>query len=314
MKISCRNRAELSMLLVALIWGTTFVLVKSALSDIGPFLFLGLRFLIAFGVIALLSYRSLIHIQFSTLAAGSLLGVFLFIGYIFQTVGLKYTTSSNAGFITGVNVVLVLIIYAILYRIRPAATTILTVVMAIIGLYFMSFQADTLTLSYGDLLVLVCAVAFALHIVFVDRYSHQHNPVAITAVQILFVGVVCLIIGLLYEPWPDHFTPNAVNAILITSVLATSLAFLLQNAMQKYSTPTRFAVILTMEPVFAALAGYLWAGEILSPRALAGAGLILLSMLVSIFSRPGKKQPKKSAAAEPNVIKAHSYLNKLIKD
>ncbi|MDD3268994.1 MAG: DMT family transporter [Syntrophomonadaceae bacterium] len=283
-----RLQAELSMILVACIWGTTFVIVKNALADIGPFLFLGIRFIAAFIMLAILSFSNIRRISWSTLGYGCLIGTFLLLGYTFQTVGLKYTTSSNAGFITGISVVLVPIIYAILNRTRPDLKTTITVLLATAGLYLLSFKNNDFTLAYGDFLVLICAFGFAFHIVFVDRYSYRHNPVAITGIQILFVGIVSMIIGLNCEPWPQHFSANLVSAIFITSVFATSLAFLLQNAMQKYSTPTRFAIVLTTEPLFAALAGYLWANEMLSQRAMAGAALILVSMLVSILTRKGK--------------------------
>lgn len=285
-KISRRAWAEASMVLVAFIWGSTFVVVKDALAEIGPFLFLGLRFVLAFLVLAILAFPSLRRVTWSTVWSGCLLGVFLFIGYTFQTVGLKYTTSSNAGFITGINVVLVPIFYALFNRTFPSFKTLLTVLIASLGLFLLSFPRGSLTLSYGDFLVLICALGFAFHIVFVDRFSHRHNAVAITAIQILFVGLVCSGIGLATEPWPGRLSPSLVGAILVTAIFATSLAFLLQNALQKYSTPTRFAVVLTMEPVFAALAGFLWAGEMLSPRGLVGAGLILSSMLISILIRP----------------------------
>lgn len=288
-----RNRtgAELSMLLVAFIWGTTFVIVKNGLNDIDPFIFLGLRFILAFAVLALFAWPQMRKVTRSTWLAGALLGFFLFVGYTFQTIGLKYTTASNAGFITGVSVVLVPLIDAVFRRQRPSSSTIITVLVAATGLYFLSVPAGSLHLSSGDWLVLVCAFGFAFHIVLVDRFSHRHNPVAITGIQILFVGVVCLVIGLLTETWPQQFTPNAVGAILVTSVLATSLAFLIQNGLQKYSTPTRFAVVLTMEPVFAALAGYFWAQEVFAPRAWLGAGLILFAMLVAILVRPSFSSP-----------------------
>lgn len=283
-----RLQAELSMVLVACIWGTTFVIVKNALAEIGPFLFLGIRFVAAFIILAILSFSNIRRINWSTLGYGCLLGIFLLVGYTFQTVGLKYTTSSNAGFITGISVVLVPIIYAVLKRSWPELRTIITVVLATMGLFLLSFQTNSFALSYGDFLVLICAFGFAFHIVFVDRYSHKHNPVAITGIQVLFVGVACMLIGLNCEPWPQRFSANLVSAFFITSVFATSLAFLLQNAMQKYSTPTRFAIVLTTEPIFAAIAGYCWAGEILSKRAMAGAALILVSMLVSILTRKVK--------------------------
>lgn len=279
-----RKIAELSMLFVAFIWGTTFVIVKNALADIDPFLFLGLRFLIAFSFLVIIYYKQLLKTSWSTIFYGSIIGFFLFIGYIFQTIGLIYTTSSNAGFITGLSVVLVPVIYALLQRTIPNIKTIISVVLATSGLFLLSFTSNNLNLNYGDSLVLVCAFGFALHIICVDRYSHKHNPVAITCVQILFVGLLCMGIGLATEPWPTNFSFNVIQAILVTSILATSIAFLLQNSMQKYSTPTRFAIVLATEPVFAAAAGYFWANEMFSERALIGAGLILVAMLVAIIN------------------------------
>lgn len=202
-----RTQAELAILLVAAIWGATFVVVKEALADIGPFLFLGIRFIIAFLVLVLLSFRDIKQIKASTLSEGSLLGFFLFIGYVFQTMGLKYTSASNAGFITSVSVVLVPIIYAVINLKRPSFITIFTALTAAIGLFLMAVKAGSFTLAYGDILVLVCAFGFAFHVVFVARLSHQHNPVAITGVQILFVGVVCFIAGVFAEPLPLIYLP-----------------------------------------------------------------------------------------------------------
>lgn len=288
-KMSKRSKAELSMVIVACIWGATFVLVKNALNDIGPFLFLGLRFILAFFILVALAWSSFKKTRLATVGYGCLLGFFLFIGYVFQTVGLKYTSSSHAGFITGISVVLVPIIYAFMHRRLPELRVIITVVLAAAGLFLLSIQDDSFRLSFGDLLVLICAFGFAFHIVFVDRYSFRHNAVAITAIQILFVGVLSLAIGLIADPWPGILSARLIGALLITSVFATSLAFLLQNAMQKYSTPTRFAIVLATEPVFAALAGAIWAGERLSQRGLIGAALILVSMLISILTRKAKE-------------------------
>lgn len=288
-QLTKRNRAELSMLLIAFIWGTTFVVVKNALQDIRPFIFLGLRFILAFGALAALLPKEVVKINLRTLVYGILLGFFLLIGYVFQTLGLKYTTASNAGFITGLSVVLVPIIYALLNRCWPSLRTIVTVATASVGLFLLSFQGGaTVRLSLGDSLVLICAFGFAFHIVFVDRYSHEHNPAAITAVQILFVGLSCLAISLYIEPHPAYISPRAATSILVTAIFATSLAFFIQNIMQKYSTPTRFAIVLTSEPFFAAVTAYYWAGEILTRQALGGGALIILSMLISIVVRKEK--------------------------
>jgi len=289
-KLSKRSQADLSMLIISFIWGLSFVLVKNALADIGPILFVGIRFVLAFLVLAAVSYKDIIKIRQSTLSSGCLLGIFLFIGYLFQTVGLKYTTSSNAGFVTGVSVVLVPIMYCLLYKKKPTLITIITVTMAAVGLFLISVPMGSIAFSYGDLLVLVGAFGFALHIIYVDYYSHKHNAIAITGIQVLVVGLICIALGCIFEPIPARITFNAMFSIIVTAVLSTALAFLVQNYMQKYSSPTHFAVVLTSEPVFAALAGFLWAEERLSHNGFVGAGLILLAMLITILFR------KKSAA------------------
>lgn len=294
-KLSKRTQAELSMVLVAFIWGATFVIVKNALNDIGPFLFLGIRFIAAFLILAIISFANIRQMTLSTVLYGSFLGLFLFIGYSFQTVGLKYTTASNAGFITGLSVVLVPIIYSLFNRVLPAAKTAAAVILAAVGIYLLSFPRGSLNLNYGDSLEFVCAFGFAFHIFFVSRYSHKFNAVAITGIQMLFVGILCLAIGLFFETVPKQLTPNVFYALLVTSFFASSIAYLLMNALQKYSTPTRFAIVLATEPVFAALAGYLWADEILSPRALGGAALILFSMLMAVLT----KQNAKNQGTEP---------------
>lgn len=277
-----RTQAELSILAIAFVWGTTFVLVKDALADIGPFLFLGIRFLLAFVLLLVFCFSSFKTISMSTIKVGSLLGFFLFTGYVFQTVGLQYTSASHAGFVTGVSVVLVPIIDALMKKRFPNIITIISVILCMAGLYLISFDGSSFVFSYGDLLVLVCAFGFALHIIYVDRLSHQHDTAAITSIQILFVGVLCFLIGIFFETWPVKFSFSVINAVLITSVFATTLAFFLQNKMQRYSTPTRYAIVLTTEPIFAALAGYLWGGELLSKSALIGCSFILLAMLLAI--------------------------------
>lgn len=281
-----QTQAEFSMLAVSFIWGSTFVLVKNALDDIGPFLFIGIRFILAFLVLSMASWKNMRQIRLDTWRPGLIIGLFLFVGYIFQTAGLMFTSPSNAGFITGLSVVLVPIIYAILKRSVPPFLTWITVAIAASGLYLLSVPAGAFSLSAGDLLVLVCAFGFALHIVAVDHYAHQHNAVAISGVQILIVGLASLFIGLVIEPWPASFSTDLVLALAVTSVLATALAFLIQNYMQKFSTPTRFAVVLATEPVFAAITSYFWAGDRLGERAIIGGALIILAMLLAILFRP----------------------------
>ena len=145
--VSKRRQAELGMLLVAFVWGSTFVITKNALADIGPFLFLGIRFILAFLVLAAFAWSEIQKIDRATLLTGSLIGIFLFIGYTFQTVGLQYTTASKAGFITGLNVVLVPVLYVLIERKLPTLHT-LEVCSSNHGPGLMSVPPGTFRLAY----------------------------------------------------------------------------------------------------------------------------------------------------------------------
>jgi len=286
-----RLQAEFYLLGVAFVWGTTFILVKGALGFIGPYTFLGLRFILAAVFLALVSYRHLAEITWGEIKAGAILGLFLTLGFVFQTVGLQYTSASNAGFITGLSVVIVPFIISI-YTIRlPSWPTMVGILSAAAGLFLLSVTSAA-RISYGDLLVLAGAFGFACHIVMVDRYSTRHPAVNLATVQILAVGLISAAIAATREPWPPLINAPVLEALVVTVVFATALAFLVQNAVQRYTTPTRTAIILITEPVFAAAFAHLWAGEILTTRAMLGCVLIVGGMLLTELDFARIKVPR----------------------
>lgn len=278
--LSPRTKAETCLLLVSFVWGSTFVLTKEALASMPPYTFLGLRFLLASAFLILVTLHNLKNLKWSTVLKGSIIGSALLNGYILQTVGLQYTSASHAGFITGLSVVMVPIIYALYTANRPRLNAVLGVSAAAAGLFLLSVT-DRFAVAYGDLLVLGCAVGFAVHILLVGRYSGREDPMMITVVQVFFVGIITMIVGLLTEPWPPVVTRPVVQALAITAVPATALAFLIQNWVQKYTTSTRTALIFVTEPVFAAGFAYLWSGELLTFRGLVGCSLIIAGMILS---------------------------------
>ncbi|NLV16714.1 MAG: DMT family transporter [Syntrophomonadaceae bacterium] len=277
---SMRPKAELYLLGVAFIWGTTFVLVKAALYYIGPLTFLAIRFILAAAFIGFVSRQHLPMMNWTTFKSGLILGLFLIIGYGFQTIGLQYTSASNAAFITGLSVVIVPIIISIYTLKLPPWGTILGIITASTGLFLLSVTA-ALEISFGDLLELICAFGFAFQIVMVSYYSSRHNPACLALVQTLTTGVGCLIPALFLEPWPPLINAVVLQALIITVVFATALAYLIQNVMQPYTTPTRTAVIFITEPLFAAAFAHMWAGEYLTTRALWGCLLIIAGMLLT---------------------------------
>lgn len=280
-------KADLLLLGVAFVWGSTFVLIKDALKSVGPYTFLGMRFLLAYVFLYAATFRKVQGIDRQTVKAGMVIGLALMSGYVFQTVGLQYTTASNAGFITGLSVVMVPIIISLYSRSLPGLGTLVSTILATAGLFLLTMNTSW-RMSYGDLLVLGCALGFALHVVLVGRYTTKHNPIALTLIQILFVGLITLGIGLFNEPWPPIINGSVLEALIITSIPATALAFLIQNAVQRYTTPVRTAVIFITEPVFAAGFAYVWAGERLGGQAILGCVLILAGMLVSELASGGE--------------------------
>lgn len=278
-----RRWANLSLLAVALIWGATFIIVKRSIEDLPVFPFLAIRFTIAFLTLLPFVWTQRAHLTRSSLAKGLGLGSILFLGYATQTIGLQYTSASNTGFITGLSVVLVPVCEAITTRKLPRLSLILGIISATLGLAFLSL-GENLSLNSGDLIVLLCAFFFALHIFWVGRYAPSENATILAAGQILAVSILSGISSVIFPHNTLNFTSYAWFGILLTAVLATSVAFFVQTKMQQFTTSTQTALIFSMEPVFSAIFAFLLAGEILTPRGFAGAAFVLIGMLIAEFS------------------------------
>jgi drug/metabolite transporter (DMT)-like permease len=282
--------ADMCLLFVTFIWGATFVLVQNAISFLEPLSFNGVRFLLA--GLFLLIWLFLFHRpqlkmwNGSLLLSGAFMGFWLFSGYAFQTIGLLYTTSAKAGFITGLSVVLVPLFAFFLLKQKPKANAIFGVLIAAIGLYLLTMNGE-LSVNKGDLLVFLCAVSFGMHIVITGKYSSQFPTLLLTITQIFTVAILCVIAAFFFEDWTQMLNGAILQktevwpALLITSLLATAFAFLVQTNFQRYTTATRVALIFAMEPVFAALTAYIWANERLTISALVGCLLILLGMILA---------------------------------
>jgi drug/metabolite transporter (DMT)-like permease len=282
--------ADLSLLFVALIWGATFVLVQNAISFLEPFTFNSVRFAsaaILLGIwLLVFENAQLRKLDKKLFLSGVLLGLFLFIGYAFQTLGLLYTTSSKAGFITGLSVVLVPLLMIAVLRQRPKKNSVFGVSAATSGLYLLT-MSDVSGLNIGDGFILICAAGFAMHILVTGMFSSSYPTLLLTTVQITAVAIFSAISALIFEDWNRAFNPeilfstNVITALLITSILATAVAFFIQTNFQKHTTATRVALIFAMEPVFAAITAYFWAGERLGFGALIGCALIFTGMVIA---------------------------------
>lgn len=280
--------AELSLLFVALIWGVTFIIVQQAIDLLPPLLFNGIRFLCAALLLfmIILFRKETARLTSKTWKHGIILGICLAIGYAFQTIGLLYTTVSKTGFITGLSVVLVPLLSLILLKKKPTPGAAVGSVTAAAGLYLLTAGGSG-GWNIGDFFVLICAFGFAFHIIFTDIYTQSSSALALTAVQIITVAVLCFLGGFILEDWQSALTSaNLLNsavwrALLITAFLATALAFFVQTAAQKHTTPTRVVLILAMEPVFGALTAFFWIDERLNAAGLTGCAFIFIGMLLA---------------------------------
>jgi drug/metabolite transporter (DMT)-like permease len=290
--------ADVSLLFVTFIWGTTFVLVQNAISLLEPFSFNGIRFLAAAVMLLLWLFiferKQLALLNLKMLAAGIFIGFWLFLGYATQTIGLLYTTTSKAGFITGLSVIFVPLFSMFLLKQFPSRNAVIGVSIATIGLFLLT-MTDVSSLNIGDGFVFICAISFALQIIFTGKFSCKYPTLLLTVIQISTVAVLSILSAFIFEDWRKSFNPEilfsqeVIVALIITSIFATALAFLIQTNFQKYTTATRVALIFAMEPVFAAIAGYYWADERLSVSALFGCMLIFAGMIFAEL--PASKFP-----------------------
>jgi len=273
------------LLLVAFVWGMTFIMVKQAIVEVGVYPFLFLRFTLSFICMILIFARRLTKIDKSVAFSGTLLGVFLFLAYAFQTTGLAYTSASNAGFITGLNVIFVPVLSIVVFRRMPAPLTISVIIMATAGLFLLT-GGQWGGFNRGDLLVLLCALCYAMHILFTGRYAPVMDVYLLATVQI---GVVALFslpfaISSLYC-FPSGIPISVWMAIIFTGLLATVFAFVAQTSAQRFTPPARAALILLMESVFCAITARFYGGEKLSGVALAGGVLMVIGMALAELRR-----------------------------
>lgn len=272
------RRPTLALLGVTAIWGSTFVVVKDAVTQMPVTDFLTWRFLLAALAMLLVRPKAVALLGPAGRRSGCVLGLALGAGYLLQTLGLQHTSAAVSGFITGMFVVLTPLGAALLLRQRPGAAAWLAVGLATVGLGLLSLHG--FSVGSGELLTLGCAAAFALHIVGLGRWASSYDAFGLAVVQLLAVGVLC---GLVAVPGGLVLPPTAGvwGALALTALAATALAFVVQTWAQSHLSPTRAAVVMTMEPVFGGLFAVGLAHEPFGPRTAVGAALVLAAMVLT---------------------------------
>ena len=281
--MSQRAKSELILVFCTVIWAATFPIVKHGLRDVSPIALIALRFWIALIVLIPICRSEIWNLDRRTVKRGTILGLLLFGGFLTQTVGLQFTTASKSAFITSLLVVFAPILQLILEAKPPKKGNVVGVILVSCGLYVLTAPQGA-GFSLGDALTLGAAILYALYLVYLDMITRHHSFMQLTFLQI---GITALLAsGSLYileKPY-FHWTWDLLLALAYLAILATLLALYLITRHQRQTTPTRSAVIFSLEPVFAALFSYLMLGEKLGSVTLAGAGIILAGLLISELS------------------------------
>ena len=285
--MSLRFKAHCALFTCSFLWGITFVVVKDALYDISVFGYLAARFLLGALPLIWIYRRDLREITLDEAGAGLRVGLFMFGGYSFQTAGIALTTPSKAAFITGMSVVLVPVFLALFWRRKISLWAWSGAACSFVGLYFLTAPGHGISdLNRGDLLVMVCAVLYALQIIFIDRYTGKYSLGALSCLQVILAGVgsavaIPIFNATGWETFFVHYTFRMEFGVIVTAIFTTALAYPLLVWGQRHTTATNTALILTCEPVFAAITSFIVLHERLGGRALGGAALILGGICVA---------------------------------
>ena len=279
-----RLRADLFLLLVAVVWGSAFVGQRLGMEQVGPFAFNAARFTVgALTLIPIIGWQRLRATPRAELRRGALLGLLLFAAASLQQIGLIWTTAGKAGFITGLYVVIVPLLLAALWQEWSTWSSWLGAALATVGLFLLSAQISRtdLRLAPGDGWVLGSAVVWALHVIAIGRIAPGRDPLRLALVQFIVCAMLSVPASLLLEPGTWAGLLLAAPAVLYTGILSIGLGYTGQVVAQRHTTPAHAAIILSLESLFAALFGWLILGEALSPPQLVGCGLMLAGMLLA---------------------------------
>ena len=289
-KLNSKNRilADISLLMAAIFWGSSFVPQRAAALVGGVFLYNGMRFLLGVTLLIPLFFYFKPNLKLISMRAwlgGGLAGIVLFVGSSFQQFGLQYTTAANAGFITGLYVIIIPFILALVYRRPPRLIVWIGSCISVLGIFLLS-TGGKFALSSGDAWEVVSALMGAAHVLIIDRVIHELDLSVMAILQGSVCGILSLIVGIFYE----HSTISSLNgiwwAVIWNGIASIALGFTLQGVGQKYAPPADAAIILCLESVFAAFFGWVILKEGLATIQIIGAMLMFGAMLIVQFSTP----------------------------
>lgn len=279
--------ADLGLFYAAAIWGSTFFIVKDALADIDPIVMVGYRFLLA-GSVLLLYLLATKRRIFEGLGRAAFLAVIVFLLYVPQTVGLRYTTASNSGFITGLFVMFIPIFLRTIFKRKPTLMEVLASIVSLLGLWILTGGMHDV--NFGDALTLITAMCYALHVLYSDKYMKAGiDPYVISTQQFLMVGIMAVVTGWIFDLPFTLGTVKTAWVVVFLALFPTLSAFLIQMIAQRFTSPLRVSLIFALEPVFAAVFAWTLGDETVVPHRALGGVLIFAALVISGLPAPGRK-------------------------
>ncbi|MEN1761683.1 DMT family transporter [Anoxynatronum sibiricum] len=272
--------SDVSLLLVAAMWGGGFSFTKNILQYLTPLYFLSARFTLAALVLAMLFFPKVKQATRQDVKNSLFVGVFLTVAFMAQTVGLLFTTPGKQAFITSAYVVMVPFLSYLVSRRKPLRKELAGAFLCMVGLAMLSLTRD-MQVNLGDVLTLVSAVGFAGHIVVIGVFANRVDTVVMNVYQFLLAGISCLVLALVLEPFPTSFGFPALYSLAYLVLFSSIGAFMIQVTAQKYTYPTHAGIILSMEAVFGALFAFIFWQEIFTPVMLAGCAVIMIAILIT---------------------------------
>lgn len=311
-KTESRFKGEFIIIVITILWGSTFVIVKQSLNDISSLLYVAIRFTLATLILFPIFLWKKDKNEKLVTCPGVFLGVLLFLGFAVQTMGLGITTATKSGFITGTAVILIPFFQIFIEKKKPSRGTVIGIFLVFIGLLFFSSGGSSVfeflsligsDFNFGDFLTFLCAVFFAIQIVYIDKYSKENSVLSLLFSQLVTVAVLSILCTIIFsltsiEPVKAEFNGNVIFSLLFTAIVATLINIGLQTKYQKSISPSKAGIIYTFEPLFAAFLAYLILNEKINNFGYIGSALIFAGLITSeiydnLFDRNGKESTKR---------------------
>ncbi len=298
-----QGKADIVLGLVAVAWGSSYLLMKIGLEGMGPFTVIAMRFLIAFGIVGVLSFRKIAHTDAAILKRAAVLGLLLFGLFAFLMHGLQSTTASNGGFLTAMSVVFVPLLNALLRRSMPARSVLVGCGITVCGIALLSLQGP-LALHPGDALCLAGAVVYAAFIVLTDRLAPGQDGFLLGLWQLGFAGLYGLVCSFMFETPVLPASPAQWGAILGLALVCSAFGFVMQPIAQPHTTPEHTALLFSLEPIASAVLAFFALGETLSTQGYVGAALVVAGVVVASVIKDETTKTALQGESEGSLITA----------